>query len=142
MWADSLLTAERHHLLLLLVWAASSIIAATLLLVILTARRLPSPLLRHFAIQVAGWGALIGIVALVGWHGLHLRDVAGAARLERVVWLNIGLDLGYVATGVTLAVASRLMGRRMGAVGAGLGIVLHGLALLLLDLQFAVVVSR
>lgn len=142
MWADSLLAAERQHLLLLLIWAALSIVAATLLLVILAARRISSPLLRHFAIQVAVWGFVIGVIALAGWRGMHLRDVAGAARLERLLWLNIGLDVGYVATGVMLAVSGRLMGRRFGAVGAGLGIVVHGLALLLLDLQFAVLVSR
>jgi hypothetical protein len=141
-WADALLSAEKQHLLRLLTWAALSIVAGTLVLLMLAARRARSPLLEHFAIQTAGWGVVIGIVAFFGWHGLHLRDVSGAARLERTVWMNIGLDAGYVGIGLTLAIAGRMMGRRLGAVGAGLGIVLHGLALLVLDLQFAVMVSR
>jgi hypothetical protein len=141
-WADTLLDAERQHLLRLLSWAGLSIIAATLVAVMLAARRVHSPLLKHFAVQMALWGIVIAAFASLGWRGLHLRDVAGAARLERMVWLNIGLAIGYVAVGATLAVTGRALGRRMSVVGAGVGLTVHGLALLLLDLQFAAVVSR
>ena len=125
-----------------MIWAALSVLAATILFVLLAARRIRSPLLEHFALQMAGWGVVLAAIVFFEWRGLAMRDVSGAARLERVLWLNIGLDAGYVAVGVTLAVAGRLMARRLAAVGAGLGIVLQGLALLLLDLQFAVLVSR
>jgi Family of unknown function (DUF6992) len=73
---------------------------------------------------------------------LHMRDLAGAARLERLVWLNIGLDAGYVAAGAMLAGAAWWLARRAGPVGAGVGIVVQGLALVVIDLQLAAAVSR
>jgi len=141
-WSDTLLTAERQHLLRLLLWAALSIVAGTLVMVMLAARRARSPLLSHFAIQLVAWGIVFGTIAAVRWQGLHLRDLSGAARLERMTWLNIGLDAGYVAVGVTLVVAGRALGKRTSMIGAGAGVILQGLALLLLDLQFAALVSR
>lgn len=142
MFADTILDAERQHLVRLLLWAGLSILAGTLVFVMLAARRSRSPLLVHFAMQTAGWGVVIGAIAAVGWHGLHLRDLAGAARLERILWLNIGLDIGYVGIGLALAIAGRALARRMSVVGAGTAVVVQGLALLLIDLQFAALVSR
>jgi hypothetical protein len=141
-WADTLFDAERQFLLRLFLWAGLSIIAATLIAVMLAARRVRSPLLQHFAIQMAAWGLLVAAVAGLAWNGLHMRDVAGAARLERLVWMNIGLDIGYVGIGLTLALVGRSLGRRMSLIGAGVGVIVQGLALLLLDLQFAALVSR
>jgi hypothetical protein len=160
MWSDTLLVAERSHLLRLIVWGAGSVLAGSLLLVTLlvAARRgggsdgaaaaaaspdggAPSPLLLHFAIQTAAWGAIDLAIALAGWRGLAMRDVDGATRLDRLLWLNAGLDVGYVAVGVTLAVAGWLLGRRLGAVGAGLGVVVQGAALLVLDAKFIAVIA-
>ena len=74
-------------------------------------------------------------LAIVWWarQGLALRDYDGALALERFLWLNVGLDVGYVGVGVTLAWAGWVLGRRLGAVGAGLGVVTQGLALLVLE---------
>ena len=142
MWADTLLRAEQRHLLQLLIWAGLSVIAATILGVVLARARSRSPLLEHFAMQSAVWGAVIGAVAAVELHSAALRDLSGAARLERIVWLNVGLDTGYVAVGAMLALSAWLLARKMSAVGAGLAIVVQGLALLVMHLQFAAVVSR
>jgi hypothetical protein len=141
-WADTLLRAEQQHLLRLLLWAGLSIVAATGLAAFVTLRRIRTPFLTHFAIQLAAWGAAIGVIAAFGWHGAHFRDVSGAARLERLLWMNIGLEIGYVAVGVALAVSGWMLARRMSVVGAGMGIVIQGLALLVIDLQFAAMVSR
>jgi hypothetical protein len=141
-WADTLLRAEQQHLIRLLFWAGLSIIAATCMIGMMAVRRLRSPLLGHFAAQMAIWGTIIGVIAMVEWHAVKLRDVSGAARLERLLWMNIGLDAGYVFVGCTLAACAWLLARRMAAVGAGVGIVVQGLALLLIDLQFAAVISR
>ncbi|MDB4877302.1 MAG: putative rane protein [Gemmatimonadetes bacterium] len=105
-------------------------------------RRVRSPFLAHFAIQMGGWGVVIGAIAGLGWYGAQLRDVSGAARLERLLWMNIGLDAGYVAVGAVLALSAWMIARKIAAVGAGVGIVVQGLALLLIDLQFASVISR
>ena len=134
MFADTLLAAERAHLLRLLVWGTASIVAGTIVAGLL-ARRTGSPLLRHFGIQTLAWGGVNISIAAFGLRSLRLRDYAGAVRLDRILWLNAGLDVGYVAVGLTLALSGWLIGRRLGAVGAGTGVVVQGLALLLLDLR-------
>jgi hypothetical protein len=141
-WADTLLRAEQQHLLRLLFWAGLSVVAGTCVAATLRLRRIRSPLLVQFAGQMAGWGVVIGAIAAVEWSRAHLRDVSGAARLERVLWMNVGFDVGYVGVGMVLAVSAWLLARKMAPVGAGIGIVVQGLALLLIDLQFAAVVSR
>lgn len=142
MWADTVLAAEEAHLLRLAAWAALSVLVGTGLLVVLVRRAAPSALLRHFAIQTALWGAVDLVIVWAARAGLHLRDLAAARSLERFLWFNCGLDVGYVAVGVTLAVAGWQLGRRLGAVGAGIGVVVQGLALLVLDLVLAGQLAR
>jgi hypothetical protein len=141
-FADTLLHAEQLHLLRLLLWAALSVVGGTAILLLLVVRRLRSPLLQHFGIQTAAWGLVLAVVAGVGWRGLHIRDLSGEARLEHIVWLNVGLDVGYVAIGAVLAIAAWQLAKRLGGVGAGIAIVVQGLALFVLDVQFAGIISR
>ena len=146
MWADTLLAAERAHLLRLLGWAALSVLAGTALLALVAARGArgagTSGLLRHFAIQTAAWGAVEGAIVALAWRGLALRDYAAAMRLDRMLWLNLGLDAGYIGIGTTLAIAAWTLGRRTAPVGAGIGIVVQGCALLALDLLLLSVTTR
>jgi hypothetical protein len=141
-WADVILSAERQHLLRLLAWSGLSILLGTSVVVMLAARRARSPLLTHFAIQTIAWGVVIALISGLSLRGLQLRDVGGAARLERLLWMRIGLDIGCIGVGATLWLTSRATTRRMELVGAGVGVIVQGLALLLLDLQFAGLVSR
>ncbi len=133
---------ERLHLLKLTIWGAMSIAVGTVLLSTLRATRNSSALLFHFGVQTAAWGAVD--LALVFWarSRIALRDLAGAIALDRFVWLNVGLDVGYVAVGVTLALTGWALGRRLGLVGAGLGVIVQGLALVVLDLQLAAAILR
>lgn len=142
MWADTILSAERGYITRTLVWAMLSIVAGTCLAVLLAGRRIRSPLLRQFSLQLAGWGLVVGAIGVFEWHGLRLRDLADATRLERATWLRVGFDAGLVCTGVVLAGASRAMGRHPGGLGAAAGLALQGAALLLLDLQFAAAIWR
>ena len=142
MWSDNLLLAERAHLLRLLAWGAGSALAGTALLVALVSRRWRSPLLFHFAVQMAAWGAVDLVLAWAGWNGLEMRDLAGAVRLDRFVWFNAGLGFGYAGVGATLAIVGWRTGRRLGLVGAGVAIVVQGLALALLDLHLTTVIAR
>ena len=96
----------------------------------------------NFAVQCAAWGAIDLAIAGLAWRGLALRDVHGATKLDRLLWLNTGLDVGYVAVGVALAAVGWQLGRRLGLVGAGLGVVVQGLALLVLDAHFIAVINR
>ena len=142
MWADTLLAMERAHLLRLAAWGAASVLTGTALLAWLLVRHRDSPLLRSFALQVGGWGIVDLALAGLAHGSLATRDIAGATRLDRVLWLNIGLDAGYVMVGVTLAVVGWRLGRRLGLVGAGTGVVVQGGALALLDLMLAARISR
>jgi hypothetical protein len=160
MWSDTLLLAERQHLMRLALWGAMSVLTGTVLLALVAARRLDSPLLRHFAIQGGAWGAVELAVAVLGLRTLALRDWAGAMRLVHQLWLKTGLDVAIVAVGATLAImgwslaARRVTARdgtagdpgsasplglddipprRLGAVGAGVAVALHGAAMGVLD---------
>jgi Family of unknown function (DUF6992) len=141
-WADTILNAERQYVARTLVWAALSIVAATAIAVSLAARRLKSPILAQFALQLGGWGLVLGMIATLRWQGLHLRDLASATRFERTTWARAGFDAGIVGMGVVLASASRLLGRSLAGMGAGAGLALQGAALLILDLQLAAAISR
>lgn len=142
MWADTLLAAERTHLLRLTIWGSASLVTGLALLGLLRARRERSSLLDHFAIQTAAWGAVDLALALLGRQRLELRDLTGATRLDRFLWLNIGLDAGYVMVGLTLLVVGWRVARRPGLVGAGLGVIVQGTGLALLDLVLAAQISR
>ena len=142
MWADTLEAAERAHLLRLLVWAAASLLAGTALLAWLRTGARRSAVLHHFAIQTAAWGLVDAIIAAATLTRIGPRDIASATRLDRFLWLNIGLDMGYVLVGLTLVIAGWRLNKRLGLVGAGLGVVVQGGALALLDLVLAAQISR
>ena len=134
MWADTLLAAEKAHLLRLLSWATGSILVGLAVIAWLAYKRTSAPLLRHFAIQTAFWGVIDFALGAMAWRDLRLRDYKGAMSLDQLLRLNVGLDIGYVGVGITLALAGWILaGRRLGLVGAGLGVVTQGMALLVLD---------
>ena len=142
MWSDIVLRAEQQHLLRLLLWAGLSVLGATAVATTTAGRRVQSPLLKHFALQMAAWGAVVGVIAAMELRTLELRDISGATRLERLAWMNIGLDVGYVAVGIALGACAWAIARRLAPVGAGVAIAVQGLALLLIDLQFAAAIAR
>lgn len=142
MWADTVFQAEQLHLHQLLVWSGLSLGVAAILAVALAARRSRSSLLTNFAGQMAAWGVLIGAVAWIEVARLHLPDLAGATRLERTLWMSIGFDTAYIGVGATLALTAWLLARRLGPVGAGVAIVVQGLALLTMHAQLIAAVAR
>lgn len=142
MWADTLLAAERVHLLRLALWGAASLLIGTALVAMLHLGRPRSPLLKHFGIQTAVWGAVELGAALLLLRALVLRDLSGATRLDRLLWMNIGLGMGYALVGLTLVVIGWRAVGRIGLVGAGIAIVLQGAALTTIDLLLAGQISR
>lgn len=142
MWADTLLAFERAHLLRLIVWGGASLLVGGTLLGLMRISNHRSALLDHFGIQTVAWGAIDLALSLGSMRRLELRDLAGATRLDRFLWLNIGLDVGYVLVGITLLVLGWRLGRRMGLIGAGLAVIVQGSALALLDLVLAGQISR
>jgi hypothetical protein len=142
MWADTLLAAEGAHLLRLLLWGAASLLVGTGLLAWLRLGARRSALLEQFAVQTAAWGAAEIALAALARHSLGIRDLAGATRLDRLLWLNLGLDTGYLMLGLALAIVGWRLARHLGYVGAGIAIIVQGGALALLDLTFAIQISR
>lgn len=133
---------ERTFAARLALWALASIVIGSALLAWTRLRALASPLLRHFALQSLLWGSAILPIALWTRQSAALRDLAGATTLDRMVWFGLGFELGLVALGAGLAAAGWHLGRRLGVVGAGLGIVVQALALSVLHLQFASTLIR
>ena len=142
MWSDTLLAAERSHLIRLVLWAATSAVVGTGLIATLTLRRMTAPILLWFGIQSLVWGLAELVLAAIAFQALAMRDVSGATRLDRLTWFMAGLDAGIVATGVAVVAVGWMHGRRPGAVGAGLGIVVQGLGLFLMNLTFASLLAR
>lgn len=142
MWADTLLAAEGAHVVRLLAWGSGSVLIGTALLAWLRVGHRRSSLLQHFGIQTAAWGAVVLVIGALAYISLSPRDLAAATRLDRLLWLNVGLDIGYALVGFTLVMVGWRFGRRLGLVGAGLAVVIQGIALALLDLVLASQISR
>lgn len=136
------MSAERSHLVRLAWWGTASLLVGFAVL-LATWRRAPRPaLVWHFAVQTAAWGAIDLALVAAGWRTIVPRDVNGYWGLREFLWLNLGLDAGYVGVGVTLAACGWALGRRLGLVGAGLGVVVQGLALVVLDGWLVVILNR
>jgi hypothetical protein len=149
-WSDIVQHSEQLHLLRLCLWGGLSTVVGTLLVVISTVGRGNSPLLRRFGLLCALLGAIELIVGAIGYRNVALRDVSGAARLDRLAWLQLGLYLGVAGVGATLAVTTHRWSRRadlpvqqaLPILGAGLAILLHGLGLATLALFLIADISR
>ena len=142
MWSDTFLLYERAHLQRLLLWGATSAVCGLVLLAVTRRTRLRSSLLFHFGLQTAAWGLIDLVLAGNAWWALALRDLQSATQLDRFLWLNVGFDVGYIATGATLAVSAWLLGRRAGGIGAGIAILIQGVGLLILDVRFLSLIDR
>jgi hypothetical protein len=109
---------------------------------VIAARRAHAPIVSHFAMQTLAWGIIELAVVAAMWRGLTMRDVSGATRLDRLTWFNAGLDLGIVGIGIGLALAGWMAGRQLRLIGSGLGVVVQGLALLVINLTFTSALAR
>ena len=135
MWSDTLLLAERAWVLRVLVWGGACALLGTTLLVFLAQRPRSTRLLAHFAIQTAAWGMCQVIGAVLWWRALTPRDIAGAERLDDMLWFLAGLETGIVMAALAMIAIGWRTGKRLSILGAGTAIVVQGLALLLLNLH-------
>ena len=81
------------------------------------------PASRSFGRQTAAWGAVDGVIAVLG---ARRRGATDPARLRRVLLVNAGLDLGYLAAGAWLVRDGRWR-------GDGAAVLVQGSFLLALD---------
>ncbi|OZD02491.1 hypothetical protein CH275_17660 [Rhodococcus sp. 06-235-1A] len=121
----------------LTMWGGGSVLAGTAL-----AWQGSSSARRAFGLQTAGWGAID--LAIAGAGALSSKPPT-AASLSRLLWINAGLDVLYIATGAHIAVRKPRFGRRITAdqaLGHGTAVVVQGLALLVLDTTHARMIRR
>jgi hypothetical protein len=116
-------TAFHAHLLRIGLWGLASIAVGALLL----ARGPHDAFRRQAGIQSLAWGAVNALLALAGTRGTP----PSAAFL----WVNVGLDAGYVGVAATLILTGRRFGSP-GLRGAGWAIVPQGLFLLAADVLY------
>jgi len=141
-WAADLLALEQLHTLKVALWGAASVVAGTVLVAVASRWRDRSSLLFHFGVQNVIWGIVAAAIALWWRSSIRLRDLHAAVALDRLTWFGAGLSVGAIALGVTLAVTGWRTGVRAGTVGAGIAIVVQGLAFMILQLQFSTTVVR
>lgn len=123
---------ERRLTRLLAAWAALSITVGAV--GTMTGRRLGDEALRHFGQQTAVWGLIDGAIAAGGARRNARRDPAEQTRRLRILlWVNAGLDIGYVTGGLRWRCRSTPT-----AHGNGNAVIVQGLFLLVLDVVHAV----
>jgi len=114
----------------LLIWSVLSVLASAVIVF------LPNPFLRGLGIQFFAWGVIDGAIAIFGERASAKRrlkvqesgSVESEAKesrwLERILWINTGLDVLYVLGGLWLMQtwgADSLLWK-----GHGAGIIIQG----------------
>jgi hypothetical protein len=136
--------AEDEHLRRLGIWGAASVLGGAGVLGLSMPGVVAdegASVLQGFGVQSMAWGtinlAIVGIGAVVPRAPITDRDDALAAEddLAKVLWVNVGLDVGYLMVGGTLAAASQLGAEpAVDVFSHGVGIATQGAGLLVLDL--------
>lgn len=129
----------------LLLWSALSIIVGALLVAFGA-----SAWWRGFGVQALAWGAIDAAIALGGQLSARKRRAAGpggpaafareARNLRRILWINTGLDVLYLAGGTALVYT--LGAQNAFAAGSGWGVIVQGGFLFIFDLLHAIAVPR
>lgn len=131
--------AQRAHLWRVAGWGGASLLTGAGLIVGTDGATRPG--WRGFGIQAAAWGAInLGIVAWAFGAGIDApaATLAGGLAAEdaygNILLVNIGLNVGYILTGGALAiVAGHGLNHGAAVRGHGLGVVVQGIGLLVLD---------
>jgi len=102
----------------------------------------PREFWRGMAGQFIGWGIINQAIAFFGSKGTEKRlasldenekkaiEPQETRKLAKILWINAGLDVGYMLFGAIFARANR---DNPFKVGTGIGIIVQGLFLLLFD---------
>lgn len=141
MWADALLRAEHLHLLRILAWGALTVVVGTALVVVATLSRARAGALDALGAPLAALGVLEIAGAGIVYRSAGLIDAAGAARLQNLVWFQLGLYAACALAGVLIAALARYARLRR-ALGSGVALAIHGAALVALTTIFIPLVSR
>ncbi|CAN5418450.1 hypothetical protein BH11ARM1_BH11ARM1_09600 [soil metagenome] len=110
------------HLLRLGVWSAVCLVVG-----IVGISTVKDANWRAFFMMTAGWAAVNGIIALASRTGAPPKAIA---PFREFLWLNMGLNVAYIAVGITMAL---LAGDRGQVRFTGGAVAIQGLGLLVLD---------
>ena len=129
----------------LLAWALGSVVLGVALLVA------ADGFWRGFGLQAGLWGLIDSVIALValrsaraeagaahpggGSADLAAHEIARSRRIARILWLNTGLDVVYVAVGAALVAVAGSTDPFLA--GNGWGVIVQGGFLLVFDLVHA-----
>jgi hypothetical protein len=138
---NDIYTFQKNLSLKLLLWSLVSITAGFIL-----SGKQQTPNWRGFGLQALVWGMIDAAIAFFGWGMARRRAADSSAQslefkhkearnLRRLLWINSGLDLLYIAGGWRLS--HRADPRERGWQGHGWGIIVQGAFLLLFDLYHA-----
>lgn len=120
---------ERRHLVRLGVLAGASAVAGG----VLTGAGWEDERLRSAGLLTLGWAAVDAGIVAAAWKSTTRPRTAEELRASReFLQLNVGLDVGYLATGVSMGVLGRMDGRPE-VEGAGWAVAAQGLGLAVLD---------
>lgn len=108
----------------LIAWSIASIIIGIILFLV------PISLLQGIGLQALLWGVIDVLIALVGVLRNKEMPADKAARFLRI---NVFLDMGYMLVGVVLIV---FLWMEPFMLGNGIGIIIQGAFLFVLDLYF------
>jgi len=128
---------QQRRMSLLLGWGLLSVIAGFVV------QRNPQSFWKQFGLQALLWGAIDAALALFGLTGANKKEERyalgelgttdeqkEARNFYRILLINTGLDIGYVAAGAWLMQRFTTRSDRR---GMGLGILVQGLWLFLFD---------
>jgi len=137
---------QRKALPVLLTWSAVSILSGLFLGLSAEKRR------KGIGSQFVGWGVINGLIAGFGYRAARkkqLERLAGeesgpglakeASTFENILWINAGLDVGYILGGAWL---KRSNPQDDFKAGMGVGVQIQGAFLLLWDLTLGWLVHR
>ena len=110
------------HLVRLGVWSTSCLVVG---LVGFLARRETGP--RAFFGMTAGWAIINLVIVIASWKGAPPRELSSCREF---LFLNEGLNLAYIAVGITMVL---LAVDRVRIKGSGLAVSIQGVGLLVLD---------
>ena len=126
------------------IWARLNLICGLPLLL------LPGQLWRSIGQQFLAWGSINFIIAVAGRRSFQKRFSASSGNaqvaakestgLQRLLWVNSILDILYIGVGITLAKKDGCKNKSLSA--HGLGVVIQGLGLFVIDLWHALLLSR
>lgn len=124
------------------IWAGLNLAAGTFFALGFTRKKDPALFLQAFGAQAAGWGFINGMIAVFGSLSARKRRQSPLSspeqertQLRKLLWINTGLDVFYMAGGLGLAKTRGLSDR--GAAGHGWGIFFQGAFLFVFDLIHA-----